>query len=311
MKNILLLLIVAGAVFAGETPAVEKTGYPILLIESETYYMDPLWSPDGSQIAITGSGYVGIHIYSFEGNEIKTLTTSSAAGFGMSWSHDGRNIAARIAKFENKRRYNAVAIYTVEDGSELLLSEYETRLPGTPRWAAGDRAVYLSGSSHYRSYDIPTRTAVNPALDESVIYVRDNKLFSRHVLSERETRIAAQEGDIVNLTLAPDGSRLAYKIYGGDLWISDIDGNDPVNLGQGLEPSWNPTGDKITFMVNTDDGHTITSSDIYVVNADGTGRINLTATPDLIEMHPDWSPDGKWIAYDTYEDGQIWMQEVR
>ena len=310
MKNILLLLIVAGAVFAGETPAVEKTGYPILLIESDTYYMDPLWSPDGSQIAITGSGYVGIQIYSFGGNEVNTLTSSSAAGFGMSWSHDGRNIAARIAKFENKRRYNAVAIYTVEDGSELLLSEYETRLPGTPRWAAGDRAVYLSGSSYYRSYDIPTRTAVNPALDESVIYVRDNKLFSRHVLSERETRIAAQEGDIVNLTVAPDGSRLAYKIYGGDLWISDIDGNDPINLGQGLEPSWNPGSDKITFMIPEDNGHDILGSDIYVVNADGTGRINLTATPDLIEMHPDWSPDGKWIAYDTYKDGQIWMQEV-
>jgi len=27
-------------------------------------------------------------------------------------------------------------------------------------------------------------------------------------------------------------------------------------------------------------------------------------------MHPDWSPDGKMIAYDTYETGQIWLQEV-
>ncbi|MCK5330110.1 MAG: PD40 domain-containing protein [Candidatus Marinimicrobia bacterium] len=311
MKNILLFLIVIGTLASGANPAVEKIGNPILIIESDTYYMDPLWSPDGSQIAITGSGYVGIHIYSIGGNEIKTLTTSSAAGFGMSWSHDGRNIAARIAKFENKRRYNAVAIYSVDDGSELLLSEYETRLPGTPRWAAGDRTVYLIGTKDYRSFDIPIRSAANPALDETVIYVRRNKLFSRHILSERETRIAAQEGDIVNLTVAPDGSKLAYAIYGGDLWISDIDGNNPVNLGSGHEPSWNPTSNKITFMVNSDDGHTFTSSDIYVVNADGTGRINLTATTDILEMHPDWSPDGKWIAYDTYEDGQIWMQEVR
>ncbi len=311
MKRILLLLPLFGLILAEDPVAVEKIGPPLLLIESETYYMDPLWSPDGSMLAFTGSNYSGIYLYTFNGKEIKSISTNSSAGFGMSWSHAGDYIASRISKFENKRRYNTVAVYAVGDGSETLLSDYQTRLPGTPRWATGDRAVYLTGSNQYRTYNIPARATVSPTLDETVVYVRRNKLFSRHVLSERETRIAAQEGDIVNLTVAPDGSKLAYAIYGGDLWISDIDGNNPVNLGSGHEPSWNPTSDKITFMVNSDDGHTFTSSDIYVVNADGTGRINLTATTDILEMHPDWSPDGKWIAYDTYDDGRIWLQEVR
>ncbi len=311
MKQILLVLPLLGLILAANPDAVEKIGSPLLLIESETYFMDPLWSPDGSQLAFTGSNYSGIYLLTIKGKELKSISTNSSAGFGMSWSHAGDYIAARISKFENKRRYNTIAIYAVNDGSETLLSDYQTRLPGTPRWATGDRIVYLTGSSKYHTYNIPARATVNPALDETVIYVRHNKLFTRHVLSERETRIAAQAGEITDLAVAPNGSKLAYKVYGGDLWISDIDGNNPVNLGIGHEPSWNPTSDKITFMVNNDDGHNFISSDVFVVNVDGTGLVNLTATADILEMHPDWSPDGKWIAYDTYDDGRIWLQEVR
>lgn len=311
MKRILLVLPLFGLVLATDPVAVEKIGPPLLLIESEMYFMDPLWSPDGSQLALTGSNYSGIYLYTFTGNEITAISTNSSAGFGMSWSHAGDFIASRISKFENKRRYNAVAIYAVADGSETLLSDYETRLPGTPRWAPQDRVVYLTGSNHYRNFQVPLRSYTAPRMGESVVYVKRNKIFSRNLLAERETRIESVDGEIVTLTIAPDGSKLAYKIYGGDLWISDIDGNNPVNLGSGHEPSWNPTSAKITFMVNSDDGHSFVSSDIYVVNADGTGRINLTDTADILEMHPDWSPDGKWIAYDTYENGQIWMQEVR
>ena len=38
------------------------------------------------------------------------------------------------------------------------------------------------------------------------------------------------------------------------------------------------------------------------MNADGSGQINLTNSPDF-ENHPSWSPDGTKIAFASGRDG--------
>ncbi len=40
-----------------------------------------------------------------------------------------------------------------------------------------------------------------------------------------------------------------------------------------------------------------TSSEIFVINPDGTGTTNLTKTPTLNESEPSWSPDGMKVAF--------------
>lgn len=46
--------------------------------------------------------------------------------------------------------------------------------------------------------------------------------------------------------------------------------------------------------------------ELYVMNADGSGMKNLTNTPDVNEVNPKASPDGKYIAFaaDSREDGK-------
>jgi Tol biopolymer transport system component len=45
-------------------------------------------------------------------------------------------------------------------------------------------------------------------------------------------------------------------------------------------------------------------NELWVINADGTGLKRLINTPGYTCGSPEWSPDNKWIAYDTWKAGQ-------
>ncbi|MGQ9604220.1 MAG: hypothetical protein ACUVUU_08455 [bacterium] len=49
--------------------------------------------------------------------------------------------------------------------------------------------------------------------------------------------------------------------------------------------------------------YTVTASEIFICNADGSGVTQLTFTPDIVEEYPRWSPDGMKIEYSGSDPG--------
>ncbi|MEX1357261.1 MAG: hypothetical protein WD981_01420 [Gaiellaceae bacterium] len=100
---------------------------------------------------------------------------------------------------------------------------------------------------------------------------------------------------------SPDGSLIAFdrrndQLQRTEIWAVQPDGSRERRLsastGNDASPSWSPDGTRIAFS-STRDGNW----EIYVMRADGSGQVRVTATPTRDEGEPSWSPDGTLLAY--------------
>ena len=127
--------------------------------------------------------------------------------------------------------------------------------------------------------------------------VVDRRLLKSSFSANYETLRFISSG----VSWSPDGRFIAMAAKKGpkdDLVILDVQRNREVrridvDLNGILTPSWSPDGKQIVF-TGLDGG----ISNLYVVNADGTGFRALTNDKQA-DMHPVWSPDGGTIAFAT------------
>ncbi len=100
---------------------------------------------------------------------------------------------------------------------------------------------------------------------------------------------------------SPDGKKLVFQSdrVGSKfkLWIADIDGSNARLFLDDKEdvvaPAFSPDGTKIAFA-----GHIDGETDIFVINADGTGKRRLTDWRGS-DGHPTWSGDGQRIFFNS------------
>ena len=117
---------------------------------------------------------------------------------------------------------------------------------------------------------------------------------------------------------SPDGQQIAFTSaeiskWGDGLrwniWVMDTDGGNPRDLtdhhAEDRSPDWSPDGMQIAFSSNRNRDWEfeieVRNWEVYVMNTDGANPINLTQNLAW-DSSPDWSPDGKQIAFVSNRD---------
>jgi len=107
---------------------------------------------------------------------------------------------------------------------------------------------------------------------------------------------------------SPDGQRIVMKSCatgggGCGLYTVGVDGSGKTPLTDNAEdgiPAWAPNGRKIAFICKPV-GDTF---DICIVNADGSGRQNVTQNNPGHDVNPAWLTDSSGIVFYSVRDGQ-------
>jgi Tol biopolymer transport system component len=114
--------------------------------------------------------------------------------------------------------------------------------------------------------------------------------------------------------LSADGGKIVFvreQSGVGHIWIMKSDGADQRQLTAGAEndsgPSFSPEGNKILFSRRVRSWKfvpgTAASSELYVMNADGSEQTRLTNN-EVVDWEASFSPDGRRILY------SVWSREL-
>ena len=306
-----LFLATVLSVTAFAQPAPEGDPQKLISVEG-TDFTNPVWSPDGSKLAFTSTRQQGLWIASATGENIQQITDQSA-GYGFSWSSDSESILTRVSEYQNKRRKLAVKIFHTDEEEPTQITDFRDEMPSLPKWANYDQQVVLISDNDIESFSSGKEISnQQKASVTKPFYVLKSNQIAKGKIPENSTENISpfDDAQYLNLEVSPDGKKLAFEVYGGNLFVMNIDGSNLMDLGKANRAKWSPDSQYLVAMVAEDDGHNYTKSDLYALSIDGEERINLTASTDLIAMNPDWSPQGNQIAFDSPDNGSIYILNI-
>jgi Tol biopolymer transport system component len=273
--------------------------------------MNPVFSPDGGKIGYTKAGYKGIWVYDLSTKSSKQISDEDAAGFAFKWSNDSKSILSRVAKYEDMKRLNAVKIFNIDSNESLQLTDYRTRMEYLPEWSDDDSKVILPTKESYETFSSGKPKLLYKNNNDKNVLLKYDKIVTQDISKNEFKNLKPfEDAEYINLSLSPDRSKVLFKVVGGNMFVMNPDGTNLTDLGNGNQPRWSFDSKKIIYVIAEDNGDDYTASDIYMINADGTNKRNLTNTKDLIEMNPCLSADGKNLVYDVYNIGSIYLKNI-
>ena len=240
-------------------------------------------SPDGSFVVFSQNTKGGLHKMDLASKEINMISANGNS-FDLKIASDGTVVFRESRTAENKLRYTSLKAVDAR-GLETTLVAPTRDLNG---FAVNGTNVMTVDNNKVEAKSLNGGVAVQMPV-ASIRYGQlciDGKVISPN----------GQEGaSYLWPSISPNGTKVCYYLVTKGCYVANIDGSNPVYIGQLRATKW--LNDlTVVGMNDLDDGSVVTSSKLIAASIDGKVKQELTVGESLA-MFP--STNGKRIAYST------------
>ncbi len=300
-------------------------------------------SPTGSHVAYSvvhndekGRPYAIVRVLNLATGATRALPRGSS---GPLWAPDGRRLA-----FTGRGPEGAGLMVSEADGSgaRLVAPVEDTNhpLPSAGRsvaWAPdGRRLAFVSATAGPESADangdpmVITRYLYKPSAGEGLTRFNDNRrthLFVADIGTRQVTQLTTGDAYEHSIDWAPAGDEILFvsnreanadKTFNYDVFTVSARTRETRRLtstkSAEYAPAWSPDGTRIAFAGTTRD---LTSSEttmedthVWVMRADGSGRVEIGKGLDNRQGPPQWSGDGRHVYFTLQDRGSVKLMRL-
>ncbi len=303
-------------------------------------------SPDGTRLAYTvshndgpGRPYSQLWVMTLADGRAVRFSKEKESSGSPEWSPDGQWIA-----YSGKLGDKSGLVVSHPDGSA---AKFLSALEGTnnPLPTTGKRFAWSPDSKRLAFvHAVPgpetaeatgdpiviTRYLYKPDYDEGLTHFNDNRrlhIFVADIASGQIKQLTEGTHYEHSIDWSPDGREIAFvsnrepnedQFFNYDLFALNVSSGAMRRItateNAEYQPRWSPDGKTIVYLGTrrglTDLETTMEDTHVWLIDADGSNRRELTGSVDNRQFDAGWSPDGKWVYFIVENRGSNFLARI-